>query len=93
MISRKGCPSTQEVYRGQTNQVQKLHKSINSRKEENDWFRKADSHSIKKENDCTALVPTGVETFPWKTIWKPKVPISNGPFYLGCFFGENYKSG
>ena len=37
----------QEVYRGQTNQVQKLHKSRNSRKEVNDWFCKVDSQSTK----------------------------------------------
>ena len=47
MTSKKGRPSTQEVYRGQTNQGQKLHKSRNSRKEENDWFLKADSQSTK----------------------------------------------
>ena len=33
--------------RGQTNQVQKLHKLRNSRKEENDWFYKANSQSTK----------------------------------------------
>jgi len=47
LISKKEHPSTQEMYRGQTNQVQKLHKSRNSRKEENDWFRKANSQSTK----------------------------------------------
>ena len=33
--------------RDQTNQVQKLNKSRNSRKEENDWFCKANSQSTK----------------------------------------------
>ena len=41
---KNGSPSTGEAYSGQTNQVQKWH---GSRKEENDWFHKANSQSTK----------------------------------------------
>ena len=36
-----------------------------------------------------ALAPTEVEKFPWKCIWKPKVPTKAAFLSLGCFFGKN----
>ena len=39
----------QEVYKGQTNPIQKLHKSRNSGKEENDWL-------CKDDNQCTKVL-------------------------------------
>ena len=47
MISRKEHPSTQEVYKGQTIQGQKLQESGKSKKENNVWFRKVANQSIK----------------------------------------------
>ena len=37
---KKEHPSTQGVYKGSTNQIQKLQESRKSKKEGNDWFCK-----------------------------------------------------
>ena len=53
MISKKGHPSTQGVYRSQQIKYKNYNNQENQEKEENDWFRKADNQSnevLKKNN-------------------------------------------
>ncbi len=38
------------------------------------------------------LVNVGNITFPWKSLWKPKVPSRVLFFCLGCFIGKKFNS-